>query len=399
MCWRLLSISLVAVCLACPQAAADRYELAGGGVLEGTLVGRGDQESYIVRSHEGVVVELPRDEVARIVEQGDAVGEYLRRSRRAADTVEAHRRLADWCREHDLPAEREHHLRQIVRLNPSDEAARKALGFQQRGSRWMNRAQIMAARGMSHYKGSYRTPQEIALLKRAEQREQSEADWHGQMKRLRSGLNHRRPERVAAAKAELSSVEDPNAAPALVHWLSEERDDWTRRLLLDILYRLEHPLRTQTLVQMSIYDADPEIRLLCVDLLTRDGGRVPLRPYVEALASKDNEIVNQAAAALGAIGDAEAVSPLIDALITRHKYTVGSENSGQINAAFGSGSGGFTAGGKGPKVIRRDHENLGVYRALTHLTAGADFGYDEVAWRHWFVNKQKVRFASSRRDQ
>ena len=65
-------------------------------------------------------------------------------------------------------------------------------------------------------------------------------------------------------------------------------------------------------------------------------------PYVQALRSKDNVIVNRAAEALGTIGDPEAISPLIDALVTTHKYLIqpaGGGGPGEITAGFGTGGG------------------------------------------------------------
>ncbi|MDC0935860.1 hypothetical protein OAS39_06210 [Pirellulales bacterium] len=395
-------VNPVAVLLACAVVApvrGDIFELAGGGQVEGELVDRGSEGSYVVQVGDSATVELPRRDIARIVEQDNRTAEYQRRSRSTPDTPDAHRDLAAWCKEVGLSEQRSHHLRRLLELVPDDVDARQGLGFQRHGPRWMTRDQIMQARGMQQYRGRYRTRQEIALLTRDDKREQTEAHWHGEMKRLRNWLNHRRPERVAEARASIAAVVDPLAAPAVIHWLNDENDDWTRRLLVDVLDRLGHSAALQTLVQISIYDEDPEMRMLCVDYLTRNGGRPPLKPYVDGLRSKDNEIVNQAAQALGAIGDREAISPLIDALVTRHSYIISPGNPGGISAGLSNGGGGFTAGGNGPKKITKDHENLAALRALGALTGGQDFGYDEQTWTRWFVNQQKVDFVSARRDQ
>ena len=49
---------------------------------------------------------------------------------------------------------------------------------------------------------------------------------------------------------------------------------------------------------------------------------MPIVPYVNALKSKDNEVVNLAGLALGQLNDPAAISPLIDALVTTHKYII-----------------------------------------------------------------------------
>ena len=71
---RCLSLALAAAVCACATtagASADIYELEGGGEVRGELVGRGDDEAYIVRTDDGAQVALPRDEIARIVAVDD----------------------------------------------------------------------------------------------------------------------------------------------------------------------------------------------------------------------------------------------------------------------------------------------------------------------------------------
>ena len=55
--------------------------------------------------------------------QDDIATEYQSRSRKAPDTADAHRELADWCREHKLIAEADHHLARVAELDPTDEDA------------------------------------------------------------------------------------------------------------------------------------------------------------------------------------------------------------------------------------------------------------------------------------
>jgi hypothetical protein len=111
--------------------------------------------------------------------------------------------------------------------------------------------------------------------------------------------------------------------------------------------------------------------------------------------------VNRAGEALGMIGDAAAISPLIDALVTTHKYQLSpGANPGQISADFGgSGGGGLSMGGKGPAIVKNDETNQGVLRALVKLSGKQNFDYDEQAWRNWYVDLQMRQHANARRDQ
>ncbi|MEM9659323.1 MAG: HEAT repeat domain-containing protein, partial [Planctomycetota bacterium] len=169
-------------------------------------------------------------------------------------------------------------------------------------------------------------------------------------------------------------------------------------ILLATLGELDHPAAVQTLVDESLASDDEEVRRRCVDSLIRLDVSRNIVPYVKALGSKDNVIVNRAAEALGMLGDPEAISPLIDALVTTHKYKI--EGGNGMNASFSpsGGGGGFTMGGNGPRIVREAHQNQAVLQALSRLAGGKDLDYDERAWRNWFVSQRASRLVSARRD-
>src|SRR5690606_30513229 len=104
--------------------------------------------------------------------------------------------------------------------------------------------------------------------------------------------------------------------------------------------------------------------------------------------------VNLAGYALGKIGDPAAISPMIDALVTSHKYLIQPEGPGggnTFNPTFSSGPGGLSGGGlsmggNGPKLIQKDERNGAVLQALIKLSGKQNFEYDEAAWRAWFVD-------------
>ena len=117
-------------------------------------------------------------------------------------------------------------------------------------------------------------------------------------------------------------------------------------------------------------------------------------------APKDIAIVLRAAEALERIGNAAAISPLIDALVTTHRVTNPNAPPGEFNAAFSptGGGAGFSFGG-GNKVYKEDKQNLAVWRALVELSEGQNFEYNERAWRRWFVNLQVHEHVDARRDE
>ncbi len=383
-------------------AEADLFKLKSGGQVAGKLVDRGKKGEYVVESNEGAMITLTKAQVRKVVAQDNEQLEYNRRSRSMPNTVEAHRALVAWCKQNHLSKLADHHRRRIIALDPDDQAARLSLGYQRHQGQWMTRDQIMAARGLRPYRGDYRTPQDIALREREKKQETAEAKWIVKLRTWRGWLDGRRSAEAAQA---ISEIRDPDATVAIVKRLDREENQRVRDLLVRTLAQLNHPLAVQTLVQLSLGDPIREVRLQCLDYLTNSGRQVSVAPYVNALRSRDNEIVNRAGEALRIVGNPEAISPLIEALVTTHRYTNADAPPGEINASFSpSGGGGVGAGGGGlsmggqPKILKRQRQNYEVSRALVELSGGQNFLFDQRAWRRWFVNRQ-IREFDARRDQ
>jgi hypothetical protein len=381
---------------------ADIFQLKEGGEVSGAAVQKSDGGDYVVRTAEGAEVTLHRDMLQRVVEENGAMAEYLKRSRKAPDTAEAHRQLAAWCREQKLLTEADIHLARVAELDPTDEDARRSLGLQRVGDRWLNSDELMAQRGLQFFDGKYRTPQDIAIRERDKREGDVSVDWFKKLKIWRGWLDKGRPERAAEAHAQITAINDSDAAPALVRMLNEEENHDIFSLMLATLGQLDSPIATQTIVAYSLDPAmGRETRAQCLDYLTNGQRSVSIVPYVQALKNKNNKIVNLAGQALGRIGDPAAVSPLIDALVTTHKYQVQPDTGGggtQFTPSFGSGGGGLSMGGNGPKVISKDEQNESVLQALVKLSGKQNFEYDEQAWRAWFVDLQMRQHVNTRRD-
>ncbi len=385
---------------------ADVFHLETGGQIVGVLVDRGKDGEYVVRNEQGAVVTLDRRQVDKVTAQDPIDLEYAERSRAMPNTVAAHHELAEWCKANKLSKYARHHLAHILELDPNEEQARLALGYQQVRGRWMTRDQIMAARGLRKYDGDYRTPQDIALREQVKAREKAETEWYQDIRRWVRWLDDRR---AAEAVELISNIDDPQAAVAIVKLLDKVEDQRIRDLLTATLAELEHPLAVTTLVNFSILEPDPEVRLMCLDYLMRFHQPVPLTPYVSALRDRDNEIVNRAADLLRRLEDTRAISPLIDALVTRHKFKPSDAPIGNMGATFspnggavggpGGPGGGLSMGGNKNKVIVRDLRNLQARQALVELSGGQDFMFDERLWRRWFVNQRQYEGIDARRDE
>ena len=398
------SISIIAILssfLSWEVAVGDVFQLRDGGHVEGVLSDRGSNGEYVIRTTEGALVTFERKQIRRTVQIKDDLLEYQQRSRSLPDTVEAHHRLAEWCSKNRLSRQRKQHLQRVLELEPNDEIARSSLGYQKYKGRWLTRDEIMKDRGLVYYENDYRTTQEIAIRKRSQARENVEADWYKNLRLWRRWLDKRDPQDRAEALTNIQAVSDPAAASSFIKLLEREDDEEIRRLYISVMGELNSAAAVQKLVEISVYDSLPENRQLSLDYLLRHPQPISVTPYTKALKSRDNEIILRAAEALERIGDPEAISPLIDALVTTHKFINPNANPGQMSASFdpsGNGGGGLAMGGK-PKVTKRVRRNSEVRRALVELSGGQDFEYDSAAWRRWYVNTQIHDNVDTRRDE
>lgn len=382
-------------------ARADLFELKDGGEVVGSVIDRSDSGDYVVRTGEGAEVTLGRHSIQRIVQHNDATDEYRRKSRSIPDTVEVHRELVEWCRARKMLAEADHHLARIAELDPDDEDARRRLGYRKVGNRWLTSDELMAERGLIFFDGKYRTRQDAALRDRDKKQSSVNVDWFQQIRLWRGFLDNRRQERAREGQARLMAITDPQAAPALIRVMESEGNDDVFELLLRVLAQLDHPAALQQLVAYTLDpEMNPEFRAQARDYLLRWPRPVSIVPYVNALKSKNNKVVNLAGLALGQLNNPAAISPLIDALVTTHKVVEGSpEAPGGGQRFTATAGGGLSMGGDAPKVYNIDYKNERVHQALMKLAGNQNFEYDEPAWRAWFVDMQMRQTVNARRDQ
>jgi hypothetical protein len=307
--------------------------------------------------------------------------------------------MAEWCRERKLRDEARQHWERILELQPNHDEARAALGFRQNDGQWMTRDDVMASRGMVQYEGRFVTPQHVELLDRQKELKESQADWGNKLERLRRALTGRRQDRAAEAHAEIQQIRDPLAAEAVVAMLRREDDPELQRMWIEVAARLDHRLAVDALVELSLADPDPEIRHDCLEYLIQSGRTGLVTPYIRALRNSNNEIINRAGAALGQIGDRDAIGPLIDALVTKHRIRVADGDPNQHAYSFSPDGAAFSFGGSGPQVITQAVRNPDVLSALVSLSGGASFDYDQAQWRQWLAAQVELNAVDVRRDE
>jgi hypothetical protein len=375
---------------ACHPARADVFLLENGGRVEGEWVNRQEQPllAYRVRTTAGVQLRLEVAQVREAIQQSPASGEYERLAPTFADTVADQWRLAEWCREQRLTAERRRHLERILTLDPNHQQARGLLGFHFINGQWVTQQDFRHREGFEFYRGRWRTPQEIEILEVQSKRELAEKEWLVRLKRWRHDLD---TDNARLAYDSLLAIKDPAAARPVGEYLSHERVRRVKMLYCDVLANIATGEATNYLVQAALGDPDDEIFHYAINRIVRQQLPHIADPFIAALKDTSNFRVNRAAMALARIEDKSAISPLIDALVTTHARVLpGSPGSGPDSTSTTFSSQGTSMKkNEGPHVVVARIQNQAVLDALTHLSGGSSFGFDPRAGRYWHAQENQ----------
>jgi len=389
------------------SARADIFVLANAGQVRGELVNKDEspRKTYVIRVSNGVEVSLDKAQVKQVVPQTQAQLEYEELAPKAADTVDGQWQMSEWCREHNLKAERTAHLERIIELDPNHAKARGLLGYSFADGQWKRPEQRMEEKGYVRYQNRWVLPQEVAMLEQKRQDELAQKSWIQKVKRLREQLSSRDSAKVDQARKALAEIRDPQAVPALKEQLLAETDQKAKLGYIEVLAAIGSDEALGVLAVRTIEDPDIEIRLACMEKL--QGKYLPrvIAYYLSdnGLKSKDNGRVNRAGYALGKMADKTTIPALITALVTTHKFKVQTgPPPGQTSSTFsrdgsGGGGGGIAVGGSPPKIIHQPLQNREVLDTLIALT-GQDFGFDVPQWNKWWATQKRPEPAAGRRD-
>ena len=375
---------------------AEEFLLANGGRISGELVNRKEspRKQYIIKVAGGGQITLAVSQVEEVLNHRPEEDEYEKIRPAYPDTVEGQWALAEWCRQRKMPLERETHLKRIIELDPNHADARRALGYVQVGGQWATQDELKVESGYKRYKGRWMLPQQIEIIEGKKKLEAAQQEWSQNIKRWRGWLDTDREEQ---ALENFRNIADPMAVKALVKGLRDDGSAPARMIYIDALAKINTPEAVMGLAVASIEDPVEEVRLTCLDRLQSEKRPEIVSYYVSKLRDKNNPTVNLAGVALGRMKDPVSIGPLINALVTTHKFKIPKPGGdGGMSASFGNGSGGLSVGG-GPKIVSKQFANPAVLDALTAVT-GQNFEFDQAAWRQWHAAQKKPETIDARRD-
>ncbi len=404
-------------------AHADLVKLLNGGevrgrIVSGTSISHGTSDSITLETISGVTVSVARTDAKFLTMRPLNVEEYETRARRIEDTLDSHWELAEWCRQQGLSKQREHHLLRVVEHDSHHEKAQTALGRVWHEGAWIDRDEMMASRGYVKYKGRYVTVQELDLIQKTADELAVEREWFQKLKSWHAWLNGRNEDRYRQAIVGLQNIDDPHAAPAIIRYLCEDKQRELRVLGVTTLSKLTGSKGAAGLVKLSLFDVDSEVRYAALSGIAEADFEFAQNAYIRELRNSMNAVVCRAASGLAVVGDERAIGPLIDALVTAHRYQVQSNapavqsysgsTDGSVGGQMTSGAlppeveiairtgqlpqgaiiappiGGTPAVPRKTVVVTVNQPNQEVLSTLQKLT-GQNFGFDERTWRLWWA--------------
>ncbi len=399
-----LAAGWLSFCAVPRMLLAEVVLLKSGARVEGEILNptRSKDDLVEVQPVEGLKLTLAASQVKGVLVQTKILKDYEAAAAKMSDTLEAHVAMAQWCLEAGLTEQRKFHLNAILKHDPNHAMARATLGFVKAGSGWLTQNEYKRRQGYILKKGEYRLQQEWDILERARQWER---DTVAARKNLRMWFSWLSGKGKGADQAleNIRGIRDESAAPALAETVADSHLPRELRLLcLDVLTRFPPNYYTSTCIAVAMNDADPEMSEKCLDVLREQRSQQALLTFVKGLKAKDNKIVNRSAQCLQGLGDPAATVPLIDALVTTHKFIIQSGQPGQMAAGFSGGGdnglGSFSMGEK-PKVKSFDLNNDAVLGALTSLHQGVNFQFNEPEWKAWYIESHTSSDVNLRRGE
>ncbi len=296
-------------------AAAGVVRTTDGLVLEGK-VERAADGSVAVTTADGTV----RLAAARVASVDDAASPSaaLRAELAAlpAADVEARFRLALRAEAAGATGVAMDAYTSVVDAFPDHAAARRALGYERLGERWVPVAEARRARGLVLYEGAWRLPAEVEEAVRdavpaATATVPADASVADVMRTAAVG----EPALARAAALRLLGVDAPRrvaTAKALLADASPEVRAWACGHLAAAAD--ESALRP--LVFSAVRDRDPEVRAAAVAAAVSFGHDDVAVPFVKALGSEHPGLVVNAARALASVNDPRAVGAIVRRMIS-----------------------------------------------------------------------------------
>lgn len=178
------------------------------------------------------------------------IREYLERRARTDHKADAQMKLAAWCTQNGLKEQAQAHYNEVIRIDPSKDAAWKHLGYKKQGERWVK-------------------PEVLATEKlEAERQKHADFHWKTRIEKVREELESPQAARREKAQKALADVTDPRAVP-MVSRILAGGDERLQLAAVKILGQIDGPRASNLLAVLAVSSPLPSVRQDALAALTR----------------------------------------------------------------------------------------------------------------------------------
>jgi hypothetical protein len=298
-----------------PSADAGVVRTTDGLVLEGD-VERAPDGSVAVTTADGVV-RLAASRVASVDEAaGPSAALRTELAALAPADVDGRFRLALRAEAAGATGVAMDAYASVVDAAPDHAAARRALGHERLGDRWVPVAQARRARGLVLYEGAWRLPAEVEEAARgAAAPEAATVRADASVAEVMRTAAVGEPALARAAALRLLAVDATHRVATAKALLADAAPD-VRAWACAHLAAAADESALRPLVFSAVRDRDPEVRAAAVAAAVSFGHDDVAVPFVKALGSEHPGLVANAARALATVGDARAVGAIVRRMIS-----------------------------------------------------------------------------------
>lgn len=381
-------------------AAGDLIYLQNG-IVDGEIIEESEQ-TVKVQGKLGTLT-ISRDHI-RSIEKGKSLGDVYRQKWIEVNhkDLKARTDLANWARKHGLDAEADQEFQQILKVDPENEAAHRALGYAKVGDRWVPAEEAKIARGLVRFRGRWMRPSERERLKALEERSGTRQEVEELFHKMRRAKPFERDSYIQ----QLYEVKTRFAAHYIAKFIADKNAE-LREAATMALGRLKDRSVTPQLVEVALDDPDAEVRRLAGKAMKLVGDVSAIKRIAPYLANKEKHVRVRAARALGEINDVRAVPDLIEGLYVKVRSI---SRLDPFNRGVGAGTTVSASGGstitrvKSPAaskmggsslLLRKEptdstnfEENQAALDSLKKIT-GQDFDFSKNKWRTWWENSRE----------
>ncbi|MGP0070097.1 MAG: polymorphic toxin-type HINT domain-containing protein [Isosphaeraceae bacterium] len=180
--------------------------------------------------------------------------DYLQRRANTPETADGHWKLALWCEQNGLTQQAHAHFHQVLKRDPSRDAAWKHLGYKKSGGHWIKPELVAAAKA------------------RAQEQQRADKHWKPILERYRTALQGKDRARRAKAEQALAQITDRDTVPMI--WATFGRGDAaSQKVAVQVLGQIDDASASRFLVLLAVFSGSASVRGEAVTTLRHKDAR------------------------------------------------------------------------------------------------------------------------------